>query len=35
VKGTGEAGVVLQYKTVLITSGKNAPEFQKMIFSQF
>lgn len=35
VKGTGEAGVVLQYKTVLVASGKNAPEFQKMILLQF
>lgn len=35
VKGTGEAGVVLQHKTVLITSGKNAPEFQTMILLQF
>jgi len=35
VKGTGEVGVVLQYKTVLIASGKNPPEFQKIILLQF
>ena len=34
VKGTGEAGVVLNTK-VLITCGKNASEFQKIILLQF